>query len=175
QERHAVSRLVGAPPGYVGHEEAGQLTETVRRNPYSLLLLDEIEKAHPDVFNTLLQVLDDGRLTDAQGRTVNFSNTVIVMTSNLGSEALVGGPRVGFGSAGGSGGADEDERERRERVLRPLREQFRPEFLNRIDEIVIFRQLSDEQLRQITEMLLEETRRQLRGQDVDITFTPTAV
>jgi ATP-dependent Clp protease ATP-binding subunit ClpC len=172
QERHTVSRLVGAPPGYVGHEEAGQFTEAVRRHPYSLLLLDEVEKAHPDVFNILLQVLDDGRLTDSQGRTVNFSNTVVVMTSNLGSEVITGrGSAVGFGP----GDEETDEAARRERVLRPLREHFRPEFLNRIDEIVIFRRLSDAQLRQITDMLLEETRRRLRAQDVAIDFTPTAV
>ncbi|OON80053.1 ATP-dependent Clp protease ATP-binding subunit [Streptomyces tsukubensis] len=172
QERHTVSRLVGAPPGYVGHDEAGQLTETVRRNPYSLLLLDEVEKAHPDVFNILLQVLDDGRLTDAQGRTVNFRNTVIVMTSNLGSEAITGrGPQLGFSS----GGEEGDEEARRERVLRPLREHFRPEFLNRIDEIVIFRRLTDDQLRQITDMMLDETRRQLHAQDVEVTFTRGAV
>ncbi|MYS22137.1 ATP-dependent Clp protease ATP-binding subunit ClpC [Streptomyces sp. DvalAA-14] len=172
QERHTVSRLVGAPPGYVGHDEAGQLTEAVRRHPYSLLLLDEVEKAHPDVFNILLQVLDDGRLTDAQGRTVNFTNTVIVMTSNLGSEAITGrGATLGFGS----GTADADEEGRREQVLRPLREHFRPEFLNRIDEIVIFRRLSKDQLRQVTDLLLEETRRRLHAQDVTIEFTPEAV
>ncbi|WP_405591196.1 ATP-dependent Clp protease ATP-binding subunit [Streptomyces sp. NBC_01190] len=172
QERHTVSRLVGAPPGYVGHDEAGQLTEAVRRHPYTLLLLDEVEKAHPDVFNILLQVLDDGRLTDAQGRTVDFTNTVIVMTSNLGSEAISrSGATLGFGS----GGADADEEGRREQVLRPLREHFRPEFLNRIDETVIFRRLSKEQLREVTDLLLEETRRRLRAQDVTIEFTPEAV
>ncbi|AXI80755.1 ATP-dependent Clp protease ATP-binding subunit [Peterkaempfera bronchialis] len=172
QEKHTVSRLVGAPPGYVGHEEAGQLTEAVRRHPYALLLLDEVEKAHPDVFHVLLQVLDDGRLTDAQGRTVDFKNTVIVMTSNLGSEAVGGrGSVLGFGSTE----AEADEEARRERILRPLRDHFRPEFLNRIDEIVIFRRLADEQLRQITDLLLEETRRRLRAQDVTIDFTPAAV
>ena len=175
QERHTVSRLVGAPPGYVGHEEAGQLTETVRRDPYSLLLLDEVEKAHPDVFNILLQVLDDGRLTDAQGRRVNFTNTVIVMTSNLGSEVISArGPRAGFGR-GAEGDDEREEEERRERVLRPLREHFRPEFLNRIDEIVIFRQLTGEQLRQVTDLMLNETRHQLHAQDVAVTFTPAAV
>ncbi|MFI6060641.1 ATP-dependent Clp protease ATP-binding subunit [Streptomyces sp. NPDC051286] len=172
QERHTVSRLVGAPPGYVGHEEAGQFTEAVRRNPYSLLLLDEIEKAHPDVFNILLQVLDDGRLTDSQGRTIDFKNTVIVMTSNLGSQAITGrGGAMGFGA----GSADTDEQARRERVLRPLREHFRPEFLNRIDEIVIFRQLADQQLRQITNMLLDDSRRRLRAQDVTVEVTLDAV
>ncbi|MGW0994919.1 ATP-dependent Clp protease ATP-binding subunit [Streptomyces sp. NPDC002520] len=172
QERHTVSRLVGAPPGYVGHEEAGQLTEVVRRHPYSLLLLDEVEKAHPDVFNILLQVLDDGRLTDSQGRTVDFTNTVIVMTSNLGSEAIT---RRGAGIGFGPGGADADEQARRERILRPLREHFRPEFLNRIDEIVVFRQLTGEQLRQITNLLLEGTRRLLDGQGITVEFTEAAV
>lgn len=170
QERHTVSRLIGAPPGYVGHEEAGQLTEVVRRHPYSLLLLDEVEKAHPDVFNILLQVLDDGRLTDSQGRTVDFTNTVIVMTSNLGSEAIT---RRGAGIGFGSGGTDEEAR--REQVLRPLRDHFRPEFLNRIDEVVVFRQLTGEQLRQITELLLQSTRRLLRAQGVTVTFTDSAV
>ncbi|MFF9405071.1 ATP-dependent Clp protease ATP-binding subunit [Streptomyces anandii] len=172
QERHTVSRLVGAPPGYVGHEEAGQLTEVVRRHPYSLLLLDEVEKAHPDVFNILLQVLDDGRLTDSQGRTVDFTNTVIVMTSNLGSEAIT---RRGAGIGFGPGGAEADEEARREQILRPLREHFRPEFLNRIDEIVVFRQLTTEQLRQITDLLLEKTRRLLHAQGVAVDFTDAAV
>ncbi|KDN78426.1 ATP-dependent Clp protease ATP-binding subunit [Streptomyces olindensis] len=172
QERHTVSRLVGAPPGYVGHEEAGQLTEVVRRHPYSLLLLDEVEKAHPDVFNILLQVLDDGRLTDSQGRTVDFANTVIVMTSNLGSEAITRrGATLGFAS----GGADADEEARREQILRPLREHFRPEFLNRIDEIVVFRQLSTEQLRQITDLLLDRTRSLVQGKGITVTFTDRAV
>ncbi|WP_316744698.1 ATP-dependent Clp protease ATP-binding subunit [Streptomyces sp. MK7] len=173
QERHTVSRLVGAPPGYVGHEEAGQLTEVVRRHPYSLLLLDEVEKAHPDVFNILLQVLDDGRLTDSQGRTVDFTNTVIVMTSNLGSEVISrrGGAGIGFGQ----GGADADEEARRERILRPLREHFRPEFLNRVDEIVVFRQLTAEQLRQITDLMLEQTRRLMHAQSVAVRFTDQAV
>jgi ATP-dependent Clp protease ATP-binding subunit ClpC len=172
QERHTVSRLVGAPPGYVGHEEAGQLTEVVRRHPYSLLLLDEVEKAHPDVFNILLQVLDDGRLTDSQGRTVDFTNTVIVMTSNLGSEAIV---RRGAGIGFGAGGADADEEARREQILRPLRDHFRPEFLNRIDEIVVFHQLTGEQLRRITDLLLEKTRRLLHAQGVGVEFADGAV
>ncbi|MFC8780645.1 ATP-dependent Clp protease ATP-binding subunit [Streptomyces nigra] len=172
QERHTVSRLIGAPPGYVGHEEAGQLTEVVRRHPYSLLLLDEIEKAHPDVFNILLQVLDDGRLTDSQGRTVDFTNAVIVMTSNLGSEAISrGGTGIGFGS--GDGQADDEART--ERILRPLRQQFRPEFLNRIDEIVVFRQLTTEQLKSITNLMLDKTRRMLNAQGVEVEFTDAAV
>jgi ATP-dependent Clp protease ATP-binding subunit ClpC len=171
QERHTVSRLVGSPPGYVGYEDAGQLTEAVRRRPYSVILLDEIEKAHPDVFNTLLQVLDDGRLTDSQGRTVDFKNTVLIMTSNLGSELIVGRRQpLGFGS---SSRAQDDGL--RDQLMRRLRDSFRPEFLNRIDEIVIFGQLDTEQLRQITDLLLEETRRRMRAQDVDVEFTREAV
>jgi ATP-dependent Clp protease ATP-binding subunit ClpC len=162
---------VGAPPGYVGYEEAGQLTEAVRRRPYSVILLDEIEKAHPDVFNTLLQVLDDGRLTDSQGRTVDFKNTVLIMTSNLGSELIVGRREpLGFGS---SSRARDDGL--RDQLMRRLRDSFRPEFLNRIDEIVVFRQLEADQLRQITDLLLEETRRRMRAQDIEMEFTPEAV
>ncbi|TDC96561.1 ATP-dependent Clp protease ATP-binding subunit [Actinomadura sp. 7K507] len=169
QERHTVSRLMGAPPGYVGYEEAGQLTDAVRRQPYSVVLLDEIEKAHQDVFNVLLQLLDDGRLTDAQGRTVDFRNTVVIMTSNLGSELITGRTEIGFGTPGGEGTA------LRDRIMRVLRDSFRPEFLNRIDEIIVFQRLEAGQLRQITDLLLDETRRRLRAQDVDVTFTTEAV
>jgi ATP-dependent Clp protease ATP-binding subunit ClpC len=175
QERHTVSRLVGAPPGYVGYEEAGQLTEAVRRRPYSVVLLDEIEKAHADVFNILLQVLDDGRLTDGQGRTVDFKNTVLIMTSNLGSDLVSRrGTAVGFGgdaatSAAGADSALQDQ------LMRRLRESFRPEFLNRIDEVVIFRELDQAELRQITMLLLEETRRRLHAQNVQVDFAPAAV
>ncbi|MEV3923645.1 ATP-dependent Clp protease ATP-binding subunit [Actinomadura coerulea] len=169
QERHTVSRLMGAPPGYVGYEEAGQLTDAVRRRPYSVILLDEIEKAHQDVFNVLLQLLDDGRLTDAQGRTVDFRNTVVIMTSNLGSELITGTTEIGFGASGDGGGA------LRDRILRRLRESFRPEFLNRIDEIIVFRRLEEGQLRQITDLLLDETRRRLRAQDVSVAFSAEAV
>jgi ATP-dependent Clp protease ATP-binding subunit ClpC len=170
QERHTVSRLVGAPPGYVGYEEAGQLTEAVRRRPYAVLLLDEIEKAHPDVFNILLQVLDDGRLTDGQGRTVDFKNTVVIMTSNLGSD-IIGRRALGFSANDGGS----DDQPLRDIIMGRLRESFRPEFLNRIDEIIVFRQLDESQLRQITELLLEETVRRLRAQDVTVDFTPEAV
>jgi len=170
QERHTVSRLTGAPPGYVGYEEAGQLTEAVRRTPYAVLLLDEIEKAHPDVFNVLLQVLDDGRLTDGQGRTVDFKNTVLIMTSNLGSD-VIGRRALGFG-----GGVDSSEEHAlRERVMSRLRETFRPEFLNRVDEIIVFRHLDETQLRQITALLLEETTRRLHAQSVTVDFTAEAV
>ncbi|GIF26243.1 ATP-dependent Clp protease ATP-binding subunit ClpC [Actinoplanes tereljensis] len=173
QERHTVSRLVGAPPGYVGYDEAGQLTEAVRRRPYSVVLLDEIEKAHPDVFNVLLQVLDDGRLTDSQGRTVSFKNTVLIMTSNIGSDIISGTRRsVGFGAGFDSDKADE---ELRDRLDRRLKEQLRPEFINRIDEIIVFRQLETDQLRQITELMLQETRRRLHAQDVTLEISTEAV
>ncbi len=171
-EKHSVSRLVGAPPGYVGYEEGGQLTEAVRRRPYSVVLLDEVEKAHPEVFDVLLQVLDDGRLTDGQGRTVDFTNTVLIMTSNLGSELIQGrNAPLGFGT-GDAAAADAGLRDR---LVRRLRESFRPEFLNRIDEIVVFQQLESEQLQQITRLLLDETRRRLSAQDIAVTFTDEAV
>jgi ATP-dependent Clp protease ATP-binding subunit ClpC len=174
-ERHTVSRLVGAPPGYVGYEEAGQLTEAVRRRPYSVVLLDEIEKAHPDVFNILLQILDDGRLTDGQGRTVDFKNTVLIMTSNLGSDLITRrGGTLGFaGSATSTASGQQDALQ--DQLMRRLRESFRPEFLNRIDEIIIFRQLDQAELRQITALLLDETRRRLHAQDVTVQFTQAAV
>ncbi|GAB3443789.1 ATP-dependent Clp protease ATP-binding subunit [Actinophytocola sediminis] len=173
-ERHTVSRLIGAPPGYVGYDEAGQLTEAVRRRPYSVLLLDEIEKAHPEVFNILLQVLDDGRLTDGRGRTVDFTNTVLVMTSNLGSELITAGARgaLGFTPADEDGDTD---RQLRERLMRVLRESFRPEFLNRIDEIIVFRRLADEQLHRITELMLTRTTRRAHAQNIELEFTENAV
>jgi ATP-dependent Clp protease ATP-binding subunit ClpC len=175
QERHTVSRMVGAPPGYVGYEEAGQLTEAVRRRPYSVVLLDEIEKAHPDVFNTLLQILDEGRLTDGQGRTVDFKNTVLIMTSNLGSDLITRrGPALGFAADGASRGSGQQDA-LQEQLLRRLRESFRPEFLNRIDDIIVFRELDADELRQITMLLLEETRRRVHAQDVTLTFTPAAI
>ncbi len=175
QERHTVSRLVGAPPGYVGYDEAGQLTEAVRRRPYSVILLDEIEKAHPDVFNILLQVLDDGRRTDGQGRTVDFKNTVLIMTSNLGSDLISrrAGPLGFAGSSSTTGIAQQDNLQ--EQLMRRLREAFRPEFLNRIDEIIIFRQLDEGELRQITELMLQETKRRLHAQNVTLELTPAAV
>ncbi len=169
QERHTASRLTGAPPGFVGYEEAGQLTEAVRRHPYSVLLLDEVEKAHPDVFNLLLQLLDDGRLTDGQGRTVDFRNTVVIMTSNLGSEAITGGAPMGF-TADGQMDPDTEQR-----VMRRLREEFRPEFLNRIDEIVVFGQLDRGELDRITRLMLAATERRLRAQGITVRFTDEAV
>jgi ATP-dependent Clp protease ATP-binding subunit ClpC len=178
-ERHTVSRLVGAPPGYVGYDEAGQLTERVRRNPYSVVLFDEIEKAHPDVFNLLLQVLDDGRLTDGQGRTVDFRNTVVIMTSNLGSEFLASrSGAMGFvaraadGSDGNGFGSD---KALRDRVMGKLREAMRPEFLNRIDEIVLFRKLEKAQLRSIVGLLLGATRARLDAHEIELTVTDAAI
>ena len=161
QERHTVSRLVGAPPGYVGYEEGGQLTEAVRRKPYSVVLFDEIEKAHTDVFNTLLQVLDDGRITDAQGRTVDFRNTVIIMTSNIGAEYLV---------TGASTDGDIDP-ETRDKVMAELRAHFRPEFLNRVDDIVLFRRLTLPQIEKIVDLQVEELRHRLaeRGTKLELT------
>ncbi|WP_314508092.1 ATP-dependent Clp protease ATP-binding subunit [uncultured Microbacterium sp.] len=175
-ERHTVSRLVGAPPGYVGYDEAGQLTERVRRNPYSIVLFDEIEKAHPDVFNLLLQVLDDGRLTDGQGRTVDFRNTVIVMTSNIGSEFLASrSGAIGFIADGGGATGFGSEDDLRVRVMGRLREAMRPEFLNRIDEIVLFRKLDKPQLREIVRLLLVATDKRLQAREVTIQVTDAAI
>ncbi|MFB8145283.1 ATP-dependent Clp protease ATP-binding subunit [Microbacterium sp. NPDC056003] len=174
-ERHIVSRLVGAPPGYVGYDEAGQLTERVRRNPYAIVLFDEIEKAHPDVFNLLLQVLDDGRLTDGQGRTVDFRNTVVVMTSNLGSEFLASrGGAIGFIADGGGSTGFGSEKDLRDRVMARLREAMRPEFLNRIDEIVLFRKLDQPQLRQIVGLLLGASEARLAKREVGLVVTEAA-
>jgi ATP-dependent Clp protease ATP-binding subunit ClpA len=167
-EKFSVSRLIGAPPGYVGYEEGGQITEAVRRRPYQVILLDEIEKAHPDVFNLLLQVLDDGRLTDGQGRTVDFRNTVIIMTSNVGSQLIsaVGGA--------GRGEADAAYEAMKRQVTDALRAQFRPEFLNRVDEIIVFHALSEEDLERIVDLLLIGLDRRLLEQDLRIELTPDA-
>jgi ATP-dependent Clp protease ATP-binding subunit ClpB len=159
-ERHAVARMIGAPPGYVGYEEGGQLTEAVRRRPYSVILFDEIEKAHPDVFNVLLQILDDGRLTDSKGRTVDFKNTVLIMTSNLGSREIQA--------------AEGDEKQVREAVLQELRLNFKPEFLNRVDDVVIFHQLSQEQIGHIIDVQLERLRAMLSERNLTLILEPSA-
>jgi len=164
-EKFAVSRLVGAPPGYVGYEEGGQLTEAVRRRPYQVLLLDEIEKAHPDVFNVLLQVLDDGRLTDGQGRTVDFKNTVVIMTSNIGSTAIAA-------TSGRAGDAAYDQMKRE--VTDALRSHFRPEFLNRVDEVIVFHALTDDDLAAIVDLLVVDLERRLAGQDLVLELTAAA-
>ncbi|HET7325879.1 MAG TPA: ATP-dependent Clp protease ATP-binding subunit [Nocardioidaceae bacterium] len=171
-ERHTTSRLFGAPPGYVGYGEAGELTEAVRRRPYTVVLLDEVEKAHPDVFNTLLQVLEDGRLTDGSGRTVDFTNTVLIMTSNVGSE-LISSPSSTLGFT--SPGQGDTVRDLRDRLLPRLREVFRPEFLNRIDELVTFGRLGAEELGTITRLLLQHTAQRLTAQDVAVEFGDEAV
>jgi ATP-dependent Clp protease ATP-binding subunit ClpC len=169
-EKHTTSRLVGSPPGYVGHEEGGQLTEKVRRKPYSVILLDEIEKAHPDVFNILLQVLDDGRLTDSKGRTVDFRNTVIIMTSNVGAETLKRNRHVGF-TVGGESGAYS---EMKTKVLDELKRTFRPEFLNRIDEIIVFHELKTEQIEKIVGLLASDLEQRLENQGITLTLTDAA-
>ncbi len=166
-EKHSVSRLIGAPPGYVGYDEGGQLTEAVRRRPYSVVLFDEIEKAHPDVFNVLLQLLDDGRLTDSQGRTVDFKNTVVIMTSNIGSQYL---NELGF-----NGTTDLLYKEARSQVMASLREHFRPEFLNRVDEIIIFQSLGRAELERIVEIQLERVRNRLAERRITLELTPTAL
>jgi len=167
-ERHTAARLVGAPPGYVGHDEAGQLTERIRRNPYSVVLLDEMEKAHPDVYDLLLQVLDDGRLTDGQGRTVDFSNAVVIMTSNIGSE-LISARGTGLGFTSGTAQARaESADDLRKRLMGRLREVMRPEFLNRIDEIVVFDRLGEGELHTITDLLLQDSRDRLGAREIGI-------
>ena len=164
-EKFSVSRLVGAPPGYVGYDEGGQLTEAVRRRPYQVVLLDEIEKAHPDVFNVLLQVLDDGRLTDGQGRTVDFKNTVVIMTSNIGSAAIAAtNARVG----------DDAYEQMKREVTEALRSHFRPEFLNRVDEVIVFHALTDADLAAIVDLLLADLDRRLVGQDLSLELTAAA-
>jgi ATP-dependent Clp protease ATP-binding subunit ClpB len=168
-EKHNVSRLIGAPPGYVGYEEGGQLTEKIRRRPYAVVLLDEIEKAHRDVFNVLLQVLDDGRLTDGQGRTVDFSNTIIVMTSNIGSQII-----MEFARRDGAPGARDrqaEERELHERVMEVMQREFLPEFLNRIDEVIFFHPLGREEIRQIVDLQIVRLQKQLEeeGYSIDVT------
>jgi ATP-dependent Clp protease ATP-binding subunit ClpC len=170
-ERHTVSRLIGSPPGYVGYDEGGQLTERVRQKPYSVILLDEIEKAHPDVFNTLLQVLDDGRLTDGKGRTVDFRNTVIIMTSNLGAQHLRSTGSFGFTAAENE---EESYEKMKERVLDEMKKAFRPEFINRLDEIIVFRPLNKDELYQIVSLLINRVRKTLREHEVDIELTEAA-
>jgi len=159
-EKHSVARLVGAPPGYVGYDQGGQLTEAVRRRPYSVVLLDEVEKAHPDVFDVLLQVLDDGRLTDGQGRTVDFRNTILILTSNLGSQAIAD-PSL-------------DERQRRDAVLEVVQRQFKPEFLNRLDDIVVFHSLGTEQLTSIVDIQIARLAKRLAQRRLNLEVTDGA-
>jgi ATP-dependent Clp protease ATP-binding subunit ClpC len=170
-ERYSVSKLIGSPPGFVGYDEGGQLTEAVRRKPYTVLLLDEIEKAHPDVFNLLLQLLEDGRLTDAKGRTVSFRNTLIIMTSNIGSKVIEkGGGGLGFDVTSDTA-ADSQYFYIRNLVNEELKQVFRPEFLNRLDEVIVFRQLNRDEVCEISELMMQEVRQRLAAQDIAITFT----
>jgi len=175
-ERHNVSRLVGAPPGYVGFDEGGQLTESVRRKSYSVVLLDEIEKAHPEVFNILLQILEDGHLTDAKGRRVDFRNTIIIMTSNVGAPQIQKDKTIGFRGTGATEEAQAivDYERMKERVLGELKNVFRPEFLNRIDATVVFRQLTREEIREIVDLLLERVKAQITGQQMTLVVTDAA-
>ncbi len=174
-ERHTVSRLVGAPPGYVGYEEGGQLTEQVRRRPYSVVLLDEIEKAHPEIFNVLLQILEDGRLTDAQGRTVDFKNCVVIMTSNVGAPQIQREGGLGFRAVANEELDAQRTYERmKAHVMEELRRTFRPEFLNRVDEIIVFRPLTRDQIKAIVDILMERVRREIRGQGMDLVLTDAA-
>ena len=172
-ERHTTSRLVGAPPGYVGFEEGGQLTEIIRHRPYSLILFDEIEKAHPEVFNILLQVLDNGRLTDGKGRAVNFKNTIIIMTSNVGSEFSQAMSRMGF-AASEEAVVEGKEEEYRSRIQESLRQRFRPEFLNRLDESVIFNALGKKAISQIVEIQLGQLTDELKKRGIKLTIDPSA-
>ena len=175
-ERHAVSRLVGSPPGYVGYEEGGQLTEQVRRRPYSVVLFDEVEKAHPEAFNILLQVLDDGRLTDAKGRVVNFKNTIVILTSNVGTEAI---QTFAIGFDGSSNSAKKNKTDRayedmRDRIMDSIKSSFKPEFINRLDDIVIFHHLAKDHLRTIVDLQLDVARQRLAQRDVGITVSDKA-
>jgi ATP-dependent Clp protease ATP-binding subunit ClpC len=170
-EKHSVSRLVGSPPGYIGYDEGGQLTEAVRRKPYSVVLLDEVEKAHPDVFNILLQILEDGKLTDAQGRKVDFRNTIVIMTSNIGAATISKNQSLGF-SMGDESGLTYDEM--KSRIMGELKKVFRPELLNRIDEVIVFHKLSKEEITTIVDLMLKRLRDQMVEHEAAIELTDNA-
>jgi ATP-dependent Clp protease ATP-binding subunit ClpC len=175
QEKHTVSRLIGAPPGYVGYEEGGQLTEAVRRRPYRVILLDEIEKAHPEVFNALLQVLDDGRLTDGHGRTVDFRNSVVIMTSNTGVELIKKEGALGFGTQKeGAKTRQQGYESMKEKVMAAVKKTFRPEFINRVDEIIVFHELSEEQLRGIVDLMVKDLQKRLEERKLGVELTEAA-
>ena len=178
-EPHSVSKLIGSPPGYVGFDEGGQLTEKIRRKPYSVILFDEIEKAHPDVMNMLLQILEDGRLTDSQGRTVNFKNTVIIMTSNIGARLITDKKSLGFSkniSTNTEAEISEKERkdyeETKKEVMEALKKELRPEFINRIDEIIVFHKLTDKEIDKIIDIMLNEVTKRLKTQKIEIEIEP---
>jgi ATP-dependent Clp protease ATP-binding subunit ClpC len=171
-EKHSVSRLVGSPPGYIGYDEGGQLTEAVRRKPYSVILLDEIEKAHPDVFNILLQVLEEGKLTDSQGRKVDFRNTIVIMTSNIGAATIAKNQNFGFSQSEDESGQSYDDM--KGKIMGELKRVFRPELLNRIDEVIVFHKLSREQILHIVDFMLNRLREQLEQHEVTIELTDSA-
>ncbi len=167
--------MIGSPPGYVGYDEGGQLTQAVRTKPYSVVLLDEIEKAHPDVFNILLQVLEDGRLTDSKGRTVDFKNTIIIMTSNIGAHDLSMN-KIGFGNDAGASKEDKQREydDMKEKMMEALKKTFRPEFINRIDDIIVFHKLTESDTMSIAELMLQSLTKRLHDRDIDLTFTKDA-
>jgi ATP-dependent Clp protease ATP-binding subunit ClpC len=170
-EKHSVSRLVGSPPGYIGYDEGGQLTEAVRRKPYSVLLLDEIEKAHPDVFNILLQILEDGRLTDAQGRTVDFRHSIVIMTSNIGASEIAKNTGIGFTIGDDTGMTYDDMKSR---IMGDLKKLFRPEFLNRIDEVIVFHKLTRDEIKEIVELLLRRIRESMAERELSLNLSDDA-
>jgi ATP-dependent Clp protease ATP-binding subunit ClpC len=171
-EKHAVSRLVGSPPGYIGYDEGGQLTEAVRRKPYCVLLLDEIEKAHPDVFNILLQILEDGRLTDAQGRTVDFRHAIVIMTSNIGAAEIARNTPLGFAVSDDETGITYEDM--KNRIMGELKKVFRPEFLNRIDDVIVFHKLQREEIRQIVDLLLRHIRESMADRELQLELSDDA-
>jgi ATP-dependent Clp protease ATP-binding subunit ClpC len=171
-EKHSVSRLVGSPPGYIGYDEGGQLTEAVRRKPYSVLLLDEIEKAHPDVFNILLQILEDGRLTDAQGRTVDFRHAIVIMTSNIGASEIARNTPLGFSVSDDETGITYEDM--KNRITGELKKVFRPEFLNRIDEVIVFHKLAREEVREIVDLLLRRIRESMAERELSLNLSDEA-
>ena len=176
-EPHSVSKLIGSPPGYVGFDEGGQLTEKIRRKPYSVILFDEIEKAHPDVMNMLLQILEDGRLTDSQGRTVNFKNTVIIMTSNIGARLITDKKTLGFSKSEKEDkekeeAAKKDYEDTKKEVMDALKKELRPEFINRIDEIIVFHKLTDKEINQIIDIMLKEVTDRLAAQKIKVELEP---
>jgi len=171
-EKHAVSRLVGSPPGYIGYDEGGQLTEAVRRKPYCVLLLDEIEKAHPDVFNILLQILEDGRLTDAQGRTVDFRHCIVIMTSNIGAQEIARNTPLGFSVSDDETGITYEDM--KNRIMGELKKAFRPEFLNRIDDVIVFHKLTKDEIKQIVDLLLQRIRESMAERQLQLELSEDA-
>ena len=174
-EKHTVSRLIGSPPGYVGYDEGGQLTEQVRKKPYSVILFDEIEKAHPDVFNILLQILDDGRLTDSKGRTVDFKNCIIILTSNVGATTIRKQNRLGFGMVDEKTAQKDEYEKMKETIMVEVKKQFRPEFLNRIDDIVVFHSLTKEDISSIVILMCKELKNRLKDLDINLEMKQDAI